>query len=176
MKFHGMNPEDARTFAARWLPAWTGNRPELLASFYTLDAVYSDPVIPGGLRGRESPPSILPQAPRTESGVGMGPPWLHPHGGWFSQSLARVDPGRRTNRGIRGRVHGAATRRSHLCEPRFLRPVRAAQSTPQFVIGEMSENQLIRSNTSPCVNPPTHPPKDHLAPRRRSWPFGSSVS
>jgi len=54
MQFHGMNPDDARAFADKWLPAWTGNRPELLASFYTLDAVYSDPAIPEGLRGREA--------------------------------------------------------------------------------------------------------------------------
>ncbi len=49
-----MNAEDARAFAERWLPAWSGNRPELLASFYTPDAVYSDPAIPAGVRGREA--------------------------------------------------------------------------------------------------------------------------
>ena len=54
MHFHGMNADDARAFAENWLPAWTGNRPELLASFYTLDAVYSDPAIPKGARGREA--------------------------------------------------------------------------------------------------------------------------
>ena len=48
-----MNPDGARAFADKWLPAWTGNRPELLASFYTLDAVYSDPAIPEGVRGRK---------------------------------------------------------------------------------------------------------------------------
>ena len=35
MQFQGMNPDDARVFADKWLPAWTGNRPELLAAFYT---------------------------------------------------------------------------------------------------------------------------------------------
>ncbi len=50
MQFHGLNADDARAFAEKWLPAWTGNRPELLASFYTLDAVYSDPAIPKGVR------------------------------------------------------------------------------------------------------------------------------
>jgi len=54
MQFYGMNADDARVFAEKWLPAWTGNRPELLASFYTLDAVYSDPAIPKGVRGREA--------------------------------------------------------------------------------------------------------------------------
>ena len=52
MQFQGMNSDEARLFAARWLPAWTGNQPELLASFYALDAVYSDPSVPGGLQGR----------------------------------------------------------------------------------------------------------------------------
>ena len=54
MHFDGMNPDDARSFADKWLPAWSGNRPELLASFYTEDAFYSDPAIPDGLRGRAS--------------------------------------------------------------------------------------------------------------------------
>ena len=64
MQFHGMNPDDARAFAEKWLPAWTGNRPELLASFNTLDAVYSDPAIPDGV------------------------PLLHPH----RRGLHRLDP------------------------------------------------------------------------------------
>jgi hypothetical protein len=45
--------EEARRFADRWLPAWSGNRPELLTSFYTDDAFYCDPAIPKGVRGRE---------------------------------------------------------------------------------------------------------------------------
>ena len=51
MQFHGMNADDAKAFAERWLPAWTGNRPELLASFYSSDALYSDPAIPDGVQG-----------------------------------------------------------------------------------------------------------------------------
>ncbi|MCP5059205.1 MAG: nuclear transport factor 2 family protein [bacterium] len=49
-----MNETDARTFAEKWLPAWTGNRPDLLASFYTQDAVYSDPVVRQGVRGQDA--------------------------------------------------------------------------------------------------------------------------
>jgi hypothetical protein len=45
--------DEARAFAARWLPAWTGNDPERLASFYSEDAFYRDPAIPTGVRGRE---------------------------------------------------------------------------------------------------------------------------
>lgn len=50
--FQGIDPDAARAFAARWLPAWTGNDPERLAAFYTDDAVYLDPAIPGGVRGK----------------------------------------------------------------------------------------------------------------------------
>ena len=46
--------EEAREFASRWLPAWTGNNPEGLASFYSDDAFYSDPAIPGGVKGKKA--------------------------------------------------------------------------------------------------------------------------
>jgi hypothetical protein len=49
-----LDADAARAFAERWLPAWTGNRPELLASFYTDDAFYADPAIPQGVRGRDA--------------------------------------------------------------------------------------------------------------------------
>ena len=52
MEFRGLDPDAARAFAAGWLPAWSGNRPELLASFYTDDVYYSDPAVPQGVRGR----------------------------------------------------------------------------------------------------------------------------
>lgn len=47
---------EAQAFAQKWLPAWSGNDPELLASFYAEDALYLDPTIPDGLRGR---PALL---------------------------------------------------------------------------------------------------------------------
>lgn len=43
---------EARQFAEKWLPAWSGNNPELLLSFYSDDAFYLDPGIPGGLKGK----------------------------------------------------------------------------------------------------------------------------
>lgn len=52
MTFDGLTSEQAREFALRWLPAWTGNEPERLASFYTEDAHYADPAIPQGVTGR----------------------------------------------------------------------------------------------------------------------------
>jgi hypothetical protein len=54
MQFGGMNAAEARAFAEKWLPAWSGNRPDLLAAFYTPDAAYSDPAIPAGVRGRDA--------------------------------------------------------------------------------------------------------------------------
>jgi len=48
-----MSQQQARAFADRWLPAWTGNQPETLAAFYADDVFYSDPASPDGLRGRE---------------------------------------------------------------------------------------------------------------------------
>ena len=50
--FQGMSADEARAFAERWLPAWTGNDPEGLAAFYTDDAFYSDPAIPEGVSGK----------------------------------------------------------------------------------------------------------------------------
>jgi hypothetical protein len=46
--------EEAGDFASRWLPAWTGNDPERLAGFYSDDAFYSDPAIPGGVKGKQA--------------------------------------------------------------------------------------------------------------------------
>jgi hypothetical protein len=46
--------EEAKEFASRWLPAWTGNDPEGLASFYSDDALYSDPAIPEGVKGKKA--------------------------------------------------------------------------------------------------------------------------
>lgn len=49
-----MDKNDALDFCLRWLPSWTGNRPDLLLEFYAPDAFYSDPVCREGLRGRAS--------------------------------------------------------------------------------------------------------------------------
>jgi hypothetical protein len=54
MRFEGLDAAEAKRFAERWLPAWSGNRPEQLVAFYTDDAFYSDPAVPAGVRGREA--------------------------------------------------------------------------------------------------------------------------
>lgn len=43
---------EAKQFADKWLPAWSGNNPELLASFYSEDAFYLDPGVPNGVKGK----------------------------------------------------------------------------------------------------------------------------
>jgi len=55
-RFEGMAAEAARAFAEKWLPAWTGNDPARLVSFYAEDVFYCDPGIPQGVRGR---PALL---------------------------------------------------------------------------------------------------------------------
>jgi hypothetical protein len=47
-----LSAAEAAAFARRWLPAWTGNDPERLAAFYSDDALYIDPGIPAGARGK----------------------------------------------------------------------------------------------------------------------------
>lgn len=54
MQVVAMDAAEARRFAERWLPAWTGNDPERLVAFYTDDTFYLDPAVPGGVRGRDA--------------------------------------------------------------------------------------------------------------------------
>lgn len=47
------SPNNYQQFCKQWLNAWTGNKPELLLGFYTVDAFYLDPANPNGLKGGE---------------------------------------------------------------------------------------------------------------------------
>ena len=47
-----MTKEEAKQFAAKWLPDWTGNNPEKLVDYYSNDVFYLDPGIPEGVRGK----------------------------------------------------------------------------------------------------------------------------
>jgi len=49
-----MNKDEAREFAAKWLPAWTGNDPEKLAGYYSENCFYLDPSIPDGVKGKQN--------------------------------------------------------------------------------------------------------------------------
>ena len=50
---NSMTKEEAKLFASKWLPTWTGNHPEKLAAFYADDAFYLDPGIPNGIKGKQ---------------------------------------------------------------------------------------------------------------------------
>ncbi len=90
----GWRVRDARAFAEKWLPAWTGNNPELLASFYSEDASYLDPAIPGGVRGR---PALLAYFKKL---LGYNPNWVWTQteaipidGGFLNKWLAKIPVG-----------------------------------------------------------------------------------
>ncbi|MCU0576816.1 MAG: nuclear transport factor 2 family protein [Desulfobacterota bacterium] len=68
-----MELEIAKDFCNQWLPAWTGNNPELLISFYSEDAFYSDPFIPQGLKGKYQILSYLRKF------ISLYPNWKYEH-------------------------------------------------------------------------------------------------
>jgi hypothetical protein len=68
-----LSADEARRFAEKWLPAWTGNNPELLASFYSEDVFYLDPAIPAGVRGK---PALLAYFRKLLS---YNPDWVWTH-------------------------------------------------------------------------------------------------
>jgi hypothetical protein len=49
-----MTAIEAKQFAEKWLPVWSGNNPEQLAGFYSDDAFYLDPGIPAGVKGKNN--------------------------------------------------------------------------------------------------------------------------
>ncbi len=65
-----LSAHEARSFAEEWLPAWSGNNPELLASFYSEDAFYLDPAVPNGVRGK---PALLAYFKKL---LGYNPYWV----------------------------------------------------------------------------------------------------
>jgi len=85
---------EARQFAERWLPAWTGNDPERLASFYSEDAFYLDPAVPEGVRGK---PKLLEYFTKL---LARNPDWkwsqiegIPMEGGFLNKWLARIPVG-----------------------------------------------------------------------------------
>jgi hypothetical protein len=89
-----MTKEEAKEFASRWLPAWTGNNPEKLADFYSDDAFYLDPTIPQGVKGKESLILYFRKL------LGQNPNWVWTQiepipmeGGFLNKWLARIPVG-----------------------------------------------------------------------------------
>lgn len=48
----GLSRDKAARFAACWLPAWTGNDPDGLVSWYSDNCFYRDDAIPDGVTGK----------------------------------------------------------------------------------------------------------------------------
>jgi hypothetical protein len=89
-----MTKEEAREFASRWLPAWTGNDPERLADYYADDAFYLDPVIPQGVRGKSGLIAYFRKL------LAQNPDWVWTQiepipleGGFLNKWLARIPVG-----------------------------------------------------------------------------------
>lgn len=91
-----MSAEEARAFASRWLPAWTGNDPERLAGFYSDDCFYLDPAIPSGVNGKKGLLSYFRKL------LSQNPDWIWTQiepipmeGGFLNKWLAKIPVGRK---------------------------------------------------------------------------------
>jgi hypothetical protein len=89
-----MTKEKAKEFASRWLPAWTGNEPEKLAAFYSDDAFYLDPAVPGGIWGKDNLLAYFRKL------LAQNPDWVWTQieaipmeGGFLNKWLARIPIG-----------------------------------------------------------------------------------
>ena len=126
MQSDGMDSVEARAFAEKWLPAWRGNQPEQLAAFYSIDALYSHPGVPAGVRGRAALVAYFRKL------LGHNPHWVWTHrgsiplqDGFLNLWRASVPVGPKVIV-AEGRVLGSDPRRVDLREPCPLRSLRAA--------------------------------------------------
>jgi hypothetical protein len=92
-----LSAADAAAFAQRWLPAWTGNDPQRLADFYSDDALYVDPGIPAGARGKAALLAYFRKL------LANNPDWVWTQleaipmeGGFLNKWLAKVPVGAKT--------------------------------------------------------------------------------
>ncbi|MBW1758359.1 MAG: nuclear transport factor 2 family protein [Deltaproteobacteria bacterium] len=92
-----MKKEEAEEFASRWLPAWTGNKPEDLASYYSDDCFYSDAGIPNGAKGKTELLGYFRQL------LAQNPDWVWSQieaipmeGGFLNKWLAKIPVGEKT--------------------------------------------------------------------------------
>lgn len=88
---------EASQFAEKWLPAWTGNDPERLASFYSDDAFYLDPGVPAGIQGKAALLAYFRKL------LAVNPQWVWTHlegvplqDGFLNKWLARIPVGPNT--------------------------------------------------------------------------------
>ncbi len=92
-----MTKEEAKEFASRWLPAWTGNRPEKLASYYSGDCFYMDAGIPNGANGKAELIGYFRKL------LAQNPEWIWSQieaipmeGGFLNTWLAKIPVGEKT--------------------------------------------------------------------------------
>ena len=92
-----MTKEQAKEVASKWLPAWTGNNPEKLASLYSDDVLYLDPAIPKGVCGKDELLSYFRKS------LAQNPDWtwtqIEPipmEGGFLNKWLAKIPVGAKT--------------------------------------------------------------------------------
>jgi len=91
-----MNREEAKFFASKWLPAWTGNDPEKLAEFYSDDCFYLDPAIPSGVNGKAELLAYFKKL------LSQNPDWIWTQiepipmeGGFLNKWLAKIPVGQK---------------------------------------------------------------------------------
>ena len=161
-EFQGLSADEAREFAARWLPAWSGNDPERLATFYADDAFYSYPAIPNGVGGKQELlryfTVLLSRFPDWE--------WTNvdalPLEGGFLNTWRAQNPSRGPRGYLRGRMHRRAPRRPDRPQLRLLRPLRAARRDrrgrePRRVALGPRQGVLVRASLAHYFAEPRYP-------------------
>jgi hypothetical protein len=91
-----MNKQEAKEFASKWLPVWTGNKPEILAGFYSDDCFYLDPAIPSGVNGKKELLTYFKKL------LSQNPDWIWTQiepipmeGGFLNKWLAKIPVGKK---------------------------------------------------------------------------------
>ena len=89
-----MTTEEAREFTSRWLPCWTGNKPDKLLAFYADDAFFLDPGRPQGIKGMDQLRAYFTKV------LGHNPTWVWTQiepipieGGFMNKLAARIPVG-----------------------------------------------------------------------------------
>ena len=92
-----MTKEEAKEFASRWLPAWTGNKPQELTDYYSDDCFYLDAGIPNGANGKDELLAYFRKL------LGQNPDWVWTQieaipmeGGFLNKWLAKIPVGEKT--------------------------------------------------------------------------------
>ena len=92
-----MTKNEAKVFAAKWLPDWTGNNPEKLVDYYSNDVFYLDPGIPNGVSGKNELLSYFKKL------LDQNPDWIWKQieaipleNGFLNKWLAKIPVGQKT--------------------------------------------------------------------------------